>query len=53
MTNWSIETKNNFSSPEMLERIAATLRIDTVNLFFTEKTAGDYKSLPQNGVKGR
>jgi transcriptional regulator with XRE-family HTH domain len=28
-----IETKNNFPSPEMLERIAAALGIDTLDLF--------------------
>jgi len=33
-----IETKNNFPSPEMLERIAAALGIDTIDLFVTEKT---------------
>jgi len=33
-----IETKKNFPSPEMLERIAAALRIDTIDLFSTEKT---------------
>jgi transcriptional regulator with XRE-family HTH domain len=32
-----IETKNNFPSPEMLERIAAALGIDTLDLFSTEK----------------
>jgi transcriptional regulator with XRE-family HTH domain len=31
-----IETKNNFPSPEMLERIAAALEIDTIDLFSTE-----------------
>jgi transcriptional regulator with XRE-family HTH domain len=31
-----IETKNNFPSPEMLERIAAALEIDTMDLFSTE-----------------
>jgi transcriptional regulator with XRE-family HTH domain len=31
-----IETKNNFPSPEMLERIAAALGIDTIDLFSTE-----------------
>jgi transcriptional regulator with XRE-family HTH domain len=31
-----IETKNNFPSPEMLERIAAALGIDTVDLFAAE-----------------
>jgi len=33
-----IETKNNFPSPEMLERIAAALGIDTIDLFTTERT---------------
>jgi transcriptional regulator with XRE-family HTH domain len=33
-----IETKNNFPSPEMLERIAVSLGIDTLDLFSTEKT---------------
>ena len=32
-----IETKKNFPSPEMLERIAAALAIDTIDLFSTEK----------------
>jgi transcriptional regulator with XRE-family HTH domain len=32
-----IETKNNFPSPEMLERIAASLGIDTLDLFSAEK----------------
>jgi transcriptional regulator with XRE-family HTH domain len=31
-----IETKNNFPSPEMLERIAAALGIDTIDLFSAE-----------------
>jgi transcriptional regulator with XRE-family HTH domain len=31
-----IETKNNFPSPEMLERIAVALGIDTIALFATE-----------------
>jgi transcriptional regulator with XRE-family HTH domain len=31
-----IETKNKFPSPEMLERIAAALGIDTVELFSKE-----------------
>jgi transcriptional regulator with XRE-family HTH domain len=31
-----IETKNNFPSPEMLERIAAALGIDTIDLFAVE-----------------
>jgi transcriptional regulator with XRE-family HTH domain len=33
-----IETKNNFPSPEMLERIAASLGVDTLDLFSPEKT---------------
>ena len=32
-----IETKNNFPSPEMLERIAAALGVDTIDLFSTGK----------------
>ncbi|MCL1837467.1 MAG: helix-turn-helix domain-containing protein [Treponema sp.] len=32
-----IETKKNFPSPEMLERIAAALGIDTIDLFYTER----------------
>jgi transcriptional regulator with XRE-family HTH domain len=32
-----IETKKNFPSPEMLERIAAALGIDTIDLFSIEK----------------
>jgi transcriptional regulator with XRE-family HTH domain len=31
-----IETKNNFPSPEMLERIASALEIDTTDLFSKE-----------------
>jgi transcriptional regulator with XRE-family HTH domain len=31
-----IETKNNFPSPEMLERIAAALGVDTLALFCKE-----------------
>jgi len=31
-----IETKNNFPSPEMLERIAAALSIDTLDLLSAE-----------------
>jgi len=33
-----IETKNNFPSPEMLERIAAALGVDTIDLFSTDRT---------------
>jgi transcriptional regulator with XRE-family HTH domain len=36
-----IEIKNNFPSPEMLERIAAALGIDTLDLFSTERTLPD------------
>jgi transcriptional regulator with XRE-family HTH domain len=32
-----IETKNNYPSPEMLERIAAALGIDTIDLFSADK----------------
>jgi len=32
-----IETKRNYPSPEMLERIAAALGIDTMDLFTIEK----------------
>ena len=32
-----IETQRNFPSPEMLERIAAALGIDTLDLFSSEK----------------
>jgi len=32
-----IETKKNFPSPEMLERIAAALGIDTIDLFSVEE----------------
>ncbi|MDR0598810.1 MAG: helix-turn-helix domain-containing protein [Treponema sp.] len=32
-----IETKNNFPSPEMLERIAAALGIDAIDLFSVDK----------------
>ena len=32
-----IETKNNFPTPEMLERIAVALGVDTLDLFAAEK----------------
>jgi len=32
-----IENRNKFPSPEMIERIAAALGIDTTDLFITEK----------------
>ena len=32
-----IETKNKYPSPEMLERIAAALGIDTIDLFSTDR----------------
>jgi len=51
-----IETKNNFPSPEMLERIAAALGIDTVDLFFTGKTLPEtlkaYRKAALKDVKG-
>ena len=36
-----IETKNNFPSPEMLERIAKALGIDTVDLFIADITMSE------------
>ena len=36
-----IETQKNYPSPEMLERIAAALRIDTVDLFYTERNLSE------------
>jgi len=51
-----IETKNNFPSPEMLERIAAALGIDTVDLFSTGKnlpeTLKAYRRSALKDVKG-
>ena len=36
-----IETQKNFPSPEMLERIAAALGIDTLDLFSIEKNMAE------------
>jgi transcriptional regulator with XRE-family HTH domain len=51
-----IETKNNFPSPEMLERIAAALGIDTMDLFSTEinlpKTLKTYRKAAIEDVRG-
>jgi len=51
-----IETKNNFPSPEMLERIAAALGIDTVDLLSTGKTLPEtmkaYRRTALKDVKG-
>ena len=51
-----IETKNNFPSPEMLERIAAALGIDTIDLFSAEKTLPDimktYRKEALKDIKG-
>ena len=50
-----IETKNNFPSPEMLERIAAALGIDTLDLFSTDmnlpKTIKSGKKTALNDLK--
>jgi len=50
-----IETKNNFPSPEMIERIAAALGIDTLDLFSTDKktpeTIKTYRKLTIIDVK--
>jgi len=37
-----IETKNKFPSPEMIERIASALDIDTVDLFSPDKKKPEY-----------
>jgi transcriptional regulator with XRE-family HTH domain len=51
-----IETKNNFPSPEMLERIAASLEIDTMDLFSTETNLPEkmktYRKAALKNVKG-
>jgi len=51
-----IETKKNFPSPEMLERIAAALGVDTVDLFSTEKTLPEimktYRKEALKDIKG-
>jgi len=45
-----IEQKNKFPSPEMLERIAAALEIDTPQLFSMESLTGEAIKKFQNGV---
>jgi transcriptional regulator with XRE-family HTH domain len=51
-----IETKNKFPSPEMLERIAAALEIDTMDLFSTETNLPEkmktYRKAALKDVKG-
>jgi transcriptional regulator with XRE-family HTH domain len=51
-----IETKNKFPSPEMLERIAASLEIDTMDLFSTETNLPEkmktYRKAALKDVKG-
>ena len=37
-----IETKNKFPSPEMIERIAVALGIDTIDLFSTNKKKPEF-----------
>jgi len=37
-----IETKNKFPSPEMIERIALALGIDTIDLFTTDKKKQEF-----------
>jgi transcriptional regulator with XRE-family HTH domain len=51
-----IETKNNFPSPEMLERIAAALGIDTIDLFSMKNnlpgTLKTYRKTALKDIKG-
>jgi len=51
-----IETKKNFPSPEMLERIAAALGIDTIDLFSIEKnmpeTIKNHRKAALEEIKG-
>jgi transcriptional regulator with XRE-family HTH domain len=51
-----IETKNNFPSPEMLERIAAALGVDTIDLFSREKALPEamktYRKAALKDIKG-
>jgi transcriptional regulator with XRE-family HTH domain len=50
-----IETRNKFPSPEMLERIAAALEIDTIDLFTTEinlpETMKSYRKVAIKNLK--
>jgi len=45
-----IEQKNKFPSPEMLERIAAALEIDSPQLFSMESLSNEAIEKFQNGV---
>ena len=51
-----IETKNKFPSPEMLERIALALEIDTMDLFSTETNLPEkiktYRKAAFRDIKG-
>jgi transcriptional regulator with XRE-family HTH domain len=51
-----IETKNKFPSPEMLERLAAALGIDTIELFSKEinlpETLKTYRKVALEDIKG-
>jgi transcriptional regulator with XRE-family HTH domain len=51
-----LETQNNFPSPEMLERIAAALGIDTLDLFSAEKNLPEiiktYRKSALKDIKG-
>jgi transcriptional regulator with XRE-family HTH domain len=51
-----IETKNKYPSPEMLERIAAALGIDTIDLFSTEinlpQTMKTYRKAALKDIRG-
>ena len=51
-----IETKKNFPSPEMLERIAVALGIDTLDLFSVEKnlplTMKNYRKAAFEDIRG-
>jgi len=50
-----IETKNKFPSPEMLDRIAAALEIDTIDLFSTEinlpETMKSYRKVALKNIR--
>ena len=50
-----IENRNKFPSPEMIERIAAALGIDTIDLFITEKKMPEaiktYRKATINDIK--
>jgi transcriptional regulator with XRE-family HTH domain len=47
-----IETQKNYPSPEMLERIAAALGVDTLDLFSAKKNlSGTLKSYRKTALK--